>query len=71
VSRYDKDHYLIPGQSVPSLTGTGFVVLRCIRCTEVYEPNVQSTSRDALRKTYDEFLDEMEAEISKTTMENL
>jgi hypothetical protein len=60
VHQFPKLHNVILGQQVQPHRGITFYVFRCIKCNEVYEPSVQLTARDAARKVYDEFLDEME-----------
>ena len=60
VYQFKKDHNVILTQAVPAKDDIGFFVLRCIKCGEIYEPNVQVGARDTLRKKYDSFLDSME-----------
>lgn len=60
VHQFPKNHSVILGQAVPPHGDMGFYVLRCIKCGEIYEPQVQIAARDSARRAYDHFLDEME-----------
>lgn len=60
VQQYSPHHMVILGQKVASQSDMGFFLLRCIKCAETYEPNVQIGARDSARKAYDLFLDQME-----------
>lgn len=64
VQQYSKDHFVILGQQVPEMRPVGFYLLRCPKCGEVYEPNLQSAPQDTFRKGYDDFLDQMEAPLN-------
>ena len=63
VQRYPKLHNVILGQRVSSIDDAGFWLFRCVKCGEVYEPNVQAGTHDTMRKYYDNFLDDMETPI--------
>lgn len=63
VSQYSQYHSVIPSQMVPIFDDVVFFALRCIKCSEVYEPNIQIGLRDALRKRYEEFMQEMDRPI--------
>lgn len=60
IQRYHINHMVILGGRVPPVRDEGFFVLRCIKCGEVCEPNVQIGPQDNYRKSYDNFLDMME-----------
>ena len=60
VYQFPKNHSVILGQAVPPHADMGFYILRCIKCGEIYEPQVQIAARDSARRAYDAFLDEME-----------
>lgn len=59
--QFPKQHNVILGQRVQPLYDMPFYVFRCLKCNEVFEPQVQAGARDAARKLYDKFLDTMEA----------
>lgn len=63
VQQYNIHHNVILGQKVPAHNEIGFWLLRCVKCFEVYEPNVQIGVRDSMRQEYDKFLDHMEKPI--------
>ena len=60
IRQYDKDHLVILGQQVQPATEVGFWILKCIKCGDLMEPNVQSGPQDMYRKGYDKFLNIME-----------
>lgn len=64
VHRYPKLHNVIPGQRVPQDGRVTFYLLRCVRCNELYEPNMQIGPRDANAQAYNEFLDLMEKPVT-------
>lgn len=63
VKQFDKDKSVILGQKIPVGSANSFIVLRCIKCGEILEPNILHPSRDAVRTAYDRFLDEVEAKL--------
>jgi len=63
VQQFPKLHNVILGQQVPSAGDMGFYVFRCVKCHELYEPQVQIAARDLARKQYEKFLDNMEAPV--------
>lgn len=60
VGQYATTHTTAMGQPLPPLDQITFIILRCPKCSELMSPRVQLGQRDALRKLYDAFLDEME-----------
>jgi hypothetical protein len=66
VQQFDKIVPVVPGQGVPTVHGQRFIILRCIQCGELLEPNVMLTSFDTTRKAYDAFLDALEGKPSGT-----
>ena len=60
IAQYDKYHNVILAQRVPGKDGVEFYLLRCAKCGEIHEPNVQIGPRDNLRNKYDAFLDNIE-----------
>jgi hypothetical protein len=60
VKQFKLNHTAIIGQLVPPAGPYEFVVLRCIKCGEKYQPNVMVTAQDRGAKLYNEFLDELE-----------
>ena len=71
VHQFPKMHNVILGQQVQPAGDLGFYVFRCLKCSEIYEPSVQLAARDQSRKSYENFLDEMEKPIvaGRTTPE--
>ena len=65
VHQFPKNHNVILGQKVAPLADIGFIVLRCLRCEDVMEPQVQTGARDLARKMYNEFLDTMQTPFDK------
>jgi hypothetical protein len=65
ISRFSPDHYVLPGQLLPQLPQSAFVVLRCIKCSEIHEPNIQLSQQDNQRKLYDNFAATMKDETPK------
>jgi hypothetical protein len=64
VSQYKKDHSVILGQKPPTANSLVFYVLKCVKCQEVYEPStIHSGSQNFVRKSYDQFLKQMEAKL--------
>ncbi len=55
--QFNKDFQVILGQEPASATQDVFFVLRCVKCGELIEPNVN----DLANKKYGRFLDEIEA----------
>ena len=61
VGRYKADHNVILGQQVPGLGGDlGYVLLKCIRCSELLEPRIINNTRDLGGDVYDDLLDTLE-----------
>lgn len=58
IAQFDKNHNLILGQMVPA-TGPSFILLRCVKCKELVEPNLIQ-GQDWMWKIYSTFLDEIE-----------
>lgn len=59
VQQYVKNHLVILGQKPPKKTDVGFYLLRCPRCSSLYEPTVQTGSYDKVHKDYQSFVDLM------------
>jgi uncharacterized C2H2 Zn-finger protein len=64
VQQYPKRHHVILGQQVAPVSDIAFVILKCPKCSELIEPNVQVSGRDIVSKNYDEFLDEIEGPLT-------
>jgi len=60
VQQFPKMHNVILGQAVQPIQDFAFYIFRCLKCGEIYEPQVQLAARDSARKAYEDFLDEME-----------
>lgn len=60
VSRKSKHHFVIPGQKVPGAVNAPgpFVLLRCIGCGEVYEPQLAGITPQ-VRDAYDKVMTEL------------
>ncbi len=65
VSKFPKMHSVIVGQQLQPLTVVPIIVLKCIKCNEVYEPNVLYGPRDIAYKEYENFLDQMRTQEEK------
>lgn len=61
INQYRADHIVIPGQTVPIGGPQEFVMLRCIKCGDVYQPRVIITAQDLSTKLYNQMLDIMES----------
>jgi hypothetical protein len=61
VNRYQINHNLILGQSIPEEPGgVKYQLLKCIRCNELLEPRILHSGRDVSGDRYDHFLDTLE-----------
>ena len=61
VGRYVSDHNVILGQAVPGVAGEmEYVLLKCVRCTEILEPRILHSTRDIGGDAYDHLLDTLE-----------
>ena len=61
VGRYISDHNVILGQNVPNVAGEmAYVLLKCIRCSEMLEPRILHSTRDIGGDAYDGLLDTLE-----------
>lgn len=61
VSKYQANHFLILGQHVPPVKGSlPYIVLKCIRCTNLLEPRLTHAIRDLAGRDYGTFLDTIE-----------
>ena len=60
--QFKADHNLILGQEVPTTktSSVGFVLLRCLRCSNLLEPKILYGSRDILHGAYEHLLDTMD-----------
>jgi hypothetical protein len=58
VSRVSKLHMVIPGQEVPKVGSGPFVLLRCVKCNEIFEPNLTAASTAHI-KVYNELMSEL------------
>lgn len=66
VTRYKEDHNVVIGQPVPAKPGSiPYIVLRCIRCSNLLEPRVLHSTRDIAGGDYDKFLDCLEGKGDK------
>lgn len=61
INQYKADHLVIPGQGVPISGPQDFFLLRCIKCSELYQPIVMVNTQDVATKLYNQMLDQMEA----------
>ena len=64
VSRVSKLHMVIPGQEVPKVGSGPFVLLRCVKCNEIYEPNLTAATTAHIR-VYNELMEELRADSDK------
>jgi predicted nucleic-acid-binding Zn-ribbon protein len=60
VNQYHANHSTILGQAVPLAGPQTFKILRCIKCSELYQPNVIITAQDSATKLYNSMLDQLE-----------
>lgn len=60
VKQLKANHSAILSQAVAPATPYEFVVIRCIKCGEKYQPNVLAGAQDQAAKLYNEFLDMLE-----------
>ena len=67
VNRYQKYHSVVLGQGVPVAGPQMFILLRCVRCAELHEPNVQLNTYDTARKLYEKFTKAMESPPNELT----
>lgn len=63
VQQYKANHSSVLGQTVPEASPQRIVVLRCIKCKELHQPNVLITTQDRETKGYYDFLDQLEAKL--------
>ena len=59
VSQYKKHTSIILGQKPVKKESIEYFLYRCIKCNEIFEPEVQGGQHDQMRKKYDKFLDHM------------
>ena len=62
-NEYDANHQVVLGQKVPAKTpnASPYILLRCVRCTNLLEPIILYSTRDiGANNPYDKFLDVME-----------
>lgn len=60
INQYKADHIVVPGQALPVASAQEFIMLRCIKCSEVYQPRIMITGQDAISKEYNSMLDQLE-----------
>ncbi len=60
INQYRADHIVIPGQGIPVGGPQQFYILRCIKCSEMYQPIVMITAQDTVAKLYNQMLDQLE-----------
>ncbi len=60
VNRFKANHTVILGQQVPAQGPQQFVLLRCIKCNDMYLPNVIIQAQDTATKLYNGMLDQIE-----------
>jgi hypothetical protein len=61
IRRFKKFHTVVHGQNVPPADpGVEFVLLKCIRCGQMVEPELLSGRMDTPAKLYDILLKEIE-----------
>lgn len=60
--QFKSDHHVIIGQDVPPRQpgAVGFVLLRCLRCSDLLEPRVLHNTRDVAAGSYDDLLDTLQ-----------
>ena len=61
VRRYRSDHTVILSQHVPPAGLEEFIILRCIKCSELHAPNVSIQAHDNVTKLYNSMMDQLEA----------
>ncbi len=69
VNRYLSNHSSILGQTIPPAESQNFVMLRCIKCAEIYQPNIIITAQDRATKLHNVLLDQLEDVDVKETPE--
>ena len=69
VNKYQRDHYVLAGQEVPKVATFNFILLRCINCGNISEPNVQLTIYDSARQDYNNFQKSMDWKDDSVTEE--
>lgn len=67
VSRYVKHHTVQLGQPIPQVEPVTFILLRCVKCAELYEPNLQLATYDVYRKPYEVFRKEFDEAVPQNT----
>lgn len=60
INQFRAEHIVVPGQAVPTANGQEFFMLRCIKCSELYQPRVMITAQDQISKEYNSMLDNLE-----------
>lgn len=61
VKRYKQFHTVVHGQAVPPADpGVEFVLLQCVKCQQIVEPEILSGRSDTPSKIYDLLLSELE-----------
>lgn len=57
----DKEHYISVGQKINPIDNIRFVLLQCVKCSELLEPNFTYVSTDKIGEAYNNLLNEVEA----------
>lgn len=65
VKQFKANHSAVIGQMVPPASDYDFVIIRCVKCSEKYQPNILVTTQDKGTKLYNDFLDQLEKDEPK------
>ena len=70
-AKYKADHNLILGQDVPQVQGqVPYVFLKCIRCSDLMEPNIMYNARDVSNDDYGDLVKKLNAPLEKLQQED-
>ncbi len=65
VNQYMADHTTVLGQRLPPVGDMQFVLLRCVKCGEKYQPNVLINQQDTATKLYNSMLDQLDTPVEE------
>jgi len=69
VRQLKANHTAILSQAVAASNPYEFVVIRCIKCGEKYQPNILAGAQDQANKLYNEFLDMLDTKAEEVKVE--
>jgi len=60
IQQFDQFNSVVLGQKTAPINPVKFIILRCIKCGELLEPNILYNTMDNIRKAYDKLLTALE-----------